>query len=360
MDLERLLHFAVEHGASDLHLQAGTPPMLRLRGQGRFLERPPLTPEATREFAAAILPAHFSGRLDETLARGIDFSYAIDGLARFRCSVYSHLGTVSIAIRILRNRIPSLDELNLPPVVREIALSRRGLTLVTGTTGSGKSTTLAAMVGLINETYRSKIITIEDPVEYVHTSRNSLISHVELGPDTTSFAQALRQVFRQNPDIILVGELRDVDTLRAALQAADTGHQVLSTVHSATAPVTIERIIAMFPPAEHELLLLQLVNSLQAIISQRLLLGRDGTQRPTVEILRGSPVATKLILERRLHELHDYMATGVSGMQTFDQHLLGLFQSHLIAEPEAMRWASNPEALAMAMRGIGASLATAR
>jgi twitching motility protein PilT len=360
MDLDSLLRTAVDYGASDLHLQADSPPMLRIRGQGRFLDVPPLTAETTRHFAASLLPAHLGRSLDETLTRGIDFSHAIEGLTRFRCSVYSHLGTVSLAIRVLRTTIPSLEELHVPPIVREIALSRRGLTLVTGTTGSGKSTTLAAMVDLINVNYGAKIITIEDPVEYMHVSKQSLISHVELGPDTVSFSQALRQVFRQNPDVILVGELRDADTLRFALQAADTGHQVLSTVHSATAPITVERIIAMFPPAEHELLLLQLANSLEAIIAQRLLMTLDGTQRPAVEILRGTPVSRKLILEKRLHELGEYIATGDSDMQTFDQHLLGLRQAGVLAEAEALRWATNPPALAMALRGIGGSTGVPR
>jgi twitching motility protein PilT len=352
MDLDRLLNFAVEQGASDVHLQAGSTPMLRICGQARFLDGPILSPEATHRFAASILPEFLSGSLEKNLKEGIDFSHAIEGLARFRCNIYTHLRSVALAIRILRIRIPSLEELNLPPVVADIALSRRGLTLVTGTTGSGKSTTLAAMVNLINQTCRAKIITIEDPVEYVHASNKSLISHVELGGDTSSFSQALRQAFRQNPDVILVGELRDADTLRAALQAADTGHQVFSTVHSATAPITVERIIAMFPPAEHELLLLQLANSLEAIVSQRLIAAKDGAQRPAVELLRGSPVAMKLITEKRLPELTEYIATGESGMQTFDQHLLQLFHQRVISESEALRGASNAEALGMAMRGI--------
>jgi twitching motility protein PilT len=327
--------------------------MLRIQGQAHFLEQPSLTPEATRHFASALLPDALLGRLDEDLARGFDFAHDLDGLARFRCNLYSHRGTVSLAIRVLRTQIPSLEELHLPPVVRDIALARRGLTLVTGTTGSGKSTTLAAMVDEINANQRAKIITIEDPVEYIHLSKKSLISHLELGFDTPSFAQALRQVFRQNPDIILIGELRDADTLRFALLAADTGHQVFSTVHSATAPLTVERIIAMFPPAEHELLLLQLANSLEAIIAQRLLMTLDGTRRPAVEVLRGSPVTIKLILEKRVHDLAEYIATGESGMQTFDQHLLRLYQNQSVADEEALRWATNPGALGMAIRGIG-------
>ena len=226
------------------------------------------------------------------------------------------------------------------------------MTLLTGTTGSGKSTTLATMIDLINSTLRNKIITIEDPVEYVHTNKKSMIAQLEVGGDTPSFAQAMRQALRQDPDVILVGELRDMETLRMALQAADTGHQVFSTIHSSTAAQTVERIIAMFPPAEHKLLLSQLAGSIEAIISQRLVPTRDGKRRPAVEILRGSAVMQKLILENRLVELSDYITTGESGMQTFDQHLIKLYRENVISGTEALRQATNPGQLSMALRGI--------
>src|SRR5437588_1652118 len=299
MSIEKLWRFAVERGASDIHVQAGAPPMLRISGQARFLETTPLTGEQTAEYAAAILPRRFSGRLEEAMVRGIDFSHFIEGLSRFRVSVYSQSGTAAMVIRVIKVAIPTLDSLNLPPVVKDIAVSQRGLTLVTGTTGSGKSTTLAAMIDLINSTLRGKIITIEDPVEYIHTNQRCLVSQLELGNDTPSFDQALRQALRQDPDVILVGELRDVETLRIALRAADTGHQVFSTVHSTTAPQTIERIIAMFPPAEHRLLLSQLAGSLEAIISQRLVICRDGPRRPVTEVLRGSAGGGQFILDGR-------------------------------------------------------------
>ena len=287
MSIDKLLRFAVEHGASDIHVQAGAPPMLRIGGQARFLESTPLTGQQTAEYASAILPKRFTGRLEEAMVGGIDFSHFIEGLSRFRVSVYSQSGTAAMVIRVIKVAIPSLDSLSLPAVVKDIAVSQRGLTLVTGTTGSGKSTTLAAMIDLINSTVRSKILTIEDPIEYYHPNKKSLISQLELGADTPSFDQALRQALRQDPDVILVGELRDVDTLRIALRAADTGHQVFSTIHSATAPQTIERIVAMFPPGEHALLLAQLAHSVEAILSQRLLPTKDGKRRPAVEILRG-------------------------------------------------------------------------
>jgi twitching motility protein PilT len=357
MDVRKLLQFAVENGASDLHLQAGATPMFRIAGQPRLTEGKPLTSEETAEAVATLAPETSRGSLQEAVARGLDFSYAIDGLARFRCSAYSHLGTPAIVIRVVKTTVPTIEELHLPEVIRDIALSERGLTLLTGTTGSGKSTTLAAMIDMINSTLRNKIITVEDPVEFVHTNKKSVIAQLEVGSDTPSFDQALRQALRQDPDVILVGELRDVETLRIALRAADTGHQVFSTVHSSTAAQTIERIIAMFPPSEHKLLLSQLAGAVEAIISQRLVPTKDGKRRPALEILRGSGVTQKFILENRLSELNDYIATGESGMQTFDQHLLRMYKENLISGTEALRQATNPGALSMGLRGIGTTRA---
>lgn len=353
MDFQALLKFAVEHDASDVHIQAGLPPHVRMGGILKVINAPPLTDEQVRAFIASIAPARFREGLDERLVAGMDFSY--QGLTRFRCSAYRQLGHAGIAMRIIKSRIPSIPELHLPGIVGTIANAQRGLTLVTGTTGSGKSTTLAAMIDLINTQRSCKIITIEDPVEYLHQPKHSVISQLELGSDTPSFEQALRQSLRQDPDVVLVGELRDTDTLRIALRAADTGHQVFSTVHSASAPQTIERIIAMFPPAEHKLLLTQLAGNLEAIISQRLLICRDGSRRPATEILRGGPVPTKYILEGRALELHDYMRTAGNGQHTFDQDLLTMFRQELISHHEAMLHATNPESLQMALRGITSS-----
>jgi twitching motility protein PilT len=319
---------------------------------------PVLTGKQTRAFAESIVPERFKDDFLGSVVKGIDFSHFIEGLARFRFSVYSQGGTAAMVIRVIRTKILSIEELFLPQVISDIALSQRGLTLVTGTTGSGKSTTLAAMIDLINTTLRAKIITIEDPVEYHHQNKKSMISHLELGADTPSYDQALRQALRQDPDVILVGELRDVETLRTALRAADTGHQVFSTVHSATAPQTIERIVAMFPPAEHKMLLSQLANSVEAIISQRLLTTRDGKRRPAVEILRGNAVSQKFMLENRLSELNDYIMTGESGMQGFDQHLLALYRKNVISGTDALRYASNPGSLSMMMNGIMQSTAS--
>ena len=355
MDFMALLRFSVDHNASDIHVQAGLPPHVRMGGILKAINQPPLTDEEVRAFIASLVPERFRQNLDERLVAGLDFSYSLPGLSRFRCSAYRQLGHAGVAMRIIKGRIPSIPELHLPGIVGNIANAQRGLTLVTGTTGSGKSTTLAAMIDLINQQRSCKIITIEDPVEYLHTAKHAVISQLEIGSDTPSFEQALRQSLRQDPDVVLVGELRDTDTLRIALRAADTGHQVFSTVHSASAPQTIERIIAMFPPAEHKLLLTQLAGNLEAIISQRLVICRDGSRRPATEILRGGPVPTKYILEGRALELHDYMRTAGNGQHTFDQDLLTMFRQELISHHEAMLHATNPESLNMALRGISSS-----
>jgi twitching motility protein PilT len=359
MDWLNLLRFAVKNNASDIHVQAGLKPLFRIGGIIRAADVPVLTDEQVRAFIASIAPKRMQTNIDERIVAGLDFSYAAPGVSRFRCSAYQHLNQAGLAMRVIRDRIPSVEELHLPPIIKEIAVSHRGLTLVTGTTGSGKSTTLAAMIDLINAHHPKKIITIEDPIEYMHTPKASLVAQLEVGTDTPSFEQALRQSLRQDPDVVLVGELRDMDTLRIALRAADTGHQVFSTVHSASAPQTIERIIAMFPPSEHKLLLTQLAGNLEAIISQRLVICRDGSRRPAVEILRGGPVPTKYILEGRALELGDYIKNAGNGQQNFDQDLLTLHRQELISTAEALRNATNREALTMALRGIKSSKAVA-
>jgi len=352
MKFDELIRFAVKNEASDIHLQAQSPPMLRIAGKIRTVESPSLVAEELLEFIAGLIPRTDSQTLESSLGTGLDFSYAIPGLCRFRCSAYRQMGSAGMVMRVIREKIPPVDSLNLPKVISDIALSQRGLTLVTGTTGSGKSTTLAAMIDLINSTHHTKLLTIEDPIEYTHIPKNALITQIEVGTDTPSFGQALRQALRQDPDVILIGELRDIESLRIALHAADTGHQVFSTVHSANAPQTIERIIAMFPPAEHKILLTQLAGSIEAIISQRLLRTIDGKRRPAVEILRGSSVTEKCILEGNLIELKKYLETGEAGMQSFDQHILRLYQEGAVSGTEALRWASNPDALARGLRGI--------
>jgi twitching motility protein PilT len=352
MNFDQLVRFAVEQGASDVHLQTGASPLLRINGLIRTVESPPVTAQELRQFVLAIKPGLTAETLGEAMASGLDFSYAIPGIARFRCNVYSQLGNPALVMRVVKLKIRTLEELQLPPVLRDITMSLRGLTLLTGTTGSGKSTTLAAMIDLINNSFRCKIITIEDPVEYVHTNQKAMISQVEVGLDTPSFEHGLRQALRQDPDVILVGELRDSETMRMALRAADTGHQVFATVHSSNAAQTIERILAMVPPAERAISTSQLASSLEAVISQRLAVTRDGNRRPAMEVLRGGPVTSKYITENRLGDLSDYISSREGGMQRFDQHLLELYHQKIISGTEAMRLATNPEAVALGMRGI--------
>src|SRR5688500_6314453 len=358
MDWLNLLRFAAKNNASDIHIQAGLKPIFRIGGIIRAADVPPLSDAEVRAFIASIAPKRFRENIGDRIIVGLGSSYAAPGGSRFRCSAYQRLPPAGMAMRIIRDRIPSIEDLHLPQIIKDIAVSHRGLTLVTGTTGSGKSTTLAAMIDLINAHHPKKIITIEDPIEYMHVPKMSLLAQLEVGTDTPSFEQALRQSLRQDPDVVLVGELRDMETLRIALRAADTGHQVFSTVHSASAPQTIERIIAMFPPSEHKLLLTQLAGNLEAIISQRLVICRDGTRRPATEILRGGPVPTKFILEGRALELHDYIRSAGGGQHTFDQELLALHRQELITVGEALRHATNPEALTMALRGISSSKTT--
>jgi twitching motility protein PilT len=352
IDFKTLFRKAVESGASDIHLHGGRTPVVRVNGSLVRIGDGPLMPGELHAQITQMLPDHLKGQLSVEAARGLDFSYTDPAAGRFRCSAYYAIGQPGVTMRSIRGTIPTIESLNLPTAVMDIALSQRGLTLVTGTTGSGKSTTLAAMIDLINNNYDVKIITVEDPIEYLYKDNKALISQFEVGTDSVSFDQALRQSLRQDPDVILVGELRDVETLRMALRAADTGHQVFATVHAARAAQTVERIIAMFPAAEHKVLLGQLAHSLEAIISQRLVVTREGPRRPAIEILRGGPVTEKYILENKLTQLSEYIEGGESGMQSFDQHLLQMYSDRLIAGREALKHANRPEALATAMRGI--------
>ncbi len=352
MDLPALLRFAVDNGASDVHVQAGAQPMVRVNGQMRLLDLPVIRDEQAQGVIVDLLGPQRDEDLRDRLAHGIDFSHQAAGIGRFRCTAYSQLGRPGLVLRVIAGSPPTLESLNLPAVVEDIALEDRGMVLITGTTGSGKSTTLASMIDLINRVRNLKIITIEDPVEFVFENHKSLVSQLEVGQDTPSFQQGLRQALRQDPDVIVIGELRDIDTLRIALQAADTGHRVFATVHSSTAAQTIERIIAMFPPNEHRLMLSQLSNSVEAVISQRLVTTREGHRLPAVEILRGTPVAEKFILENRIVDLADYIARGEAGMQSFDQHLLDLYNQKKITGTQALRWSTNAESMSLAMRGI--------
>ncbi len=351
MQLTELLEAMIERGAGDLHLQSGSAPMFRVGGRLEGIEGVTLSDDQIRELMRQMADEDAQVHLEEQ--RSADFSFEMPNRARFRVNTFYERGRLSMALRLIPIEVPPYEELNLPYTIQEIAQSPRGLILVTGTTGSGKSTTLAAMVDYINTHRADRIITIEDPIEFLHSSKKSLVAQRELGSDTPTFLAALRVALRQDPDVILVGELRDAETMRTALQAADTGHVVYSTIHTTNAAQTVQRMIALFPPSERELLLIQLAGNLEAVISQRLARTANGKDRiPVVEIMRNTPVVRKLLREGDSQSLPKAIANQDSGMQLFDQHLAKLWQAEIISGTEALRLASNPEALNMIMRGL--------
>ncbi|MHC5003755.1 MAG: type IV pilus twitching motility protein PilT [Planctomycetota bacterium] len=351
MELTRYLEAMIDLGASDLHLQANEPAQVRVGGVLKPLEGGPLSDDRIRDYMTQIAPEDAQIKLEEE--RSSDFSFEMAGRARFRVNAFYERGRLSMALRLIPVEVPPFEDLNLPSAVEEIALSDRGLVLVTGTTGSGKSTTLAAMVGYINKTRQNRILTIEDPIEFVHASSKSLVAQRELGTDTPTFLAALRVALRQDPDVILVGELRDAETMRTALQAADTGHTVFSTIHTTNAAQTVQRMIALFPPAERDLLILQLAGNLEAVICQRLARCRNGKDRiPVVEIMRSTPVIRKILREGEPSGLPKAIASQEQGMQLFDQHLAKLWKAEIISGTEALRLATNPEAVSMIMKGL--------
>ncbi|MGB7161080.1 MAG: PilT/PilU family type 4a pilus ATPase [Tepidisphaeraceae bacterium] len=356
MQTAQLLAQMAELGASDLHLQVGSPPMFRVQGELRQVDvdGTPLTASVVRDLISQITTDPQRERLESQ--RGVDFAHVVPNVARFRVSAYYERGQLAAAFRLVPARVPTLDELNLPWVLREIALVERGLVLVTGTTGSGKSSTLAAMIDHVNRSKKKRVITIEDPIEYVHASNQSLVAQREVGADAEGFLLSLRQALRQDPDLILLGELRDKETAITALQAADTGHAVFSTLHTTNASQTVQRLITMFPNDMRQLLLEDLAANLEAVISQRLARTVDGKARvPVLEVLRGTPMIKKLIADDRLHELSQVIAGKEQGMQLFDQHLVELYKADFITGTEAMRLANNPEAVLMAKRGISSA-----
>jgi twitching motility protein PilT len=351
MDLVRLLEALFKLGGSDLHLQAGAAPMVRVGGDLKALDVPPLEDNLIRQYMQQMSPRAAQITLEEK--RTADFAFVLTGVARFRVNAFYERQHLALAFRRVPLTIPAFETLNLPKVIEEIAMSPRGLVLVTGTTGSGKSTTLAAMLDIVNTRRHDRIITIEDPIEFVHTNKKSLVAQRELGADTPTFLESLRVALRQDPDLILVGELRDAETMRTALQAADTGHTVYSTMHTTNAPQTVQRMIALFPPDERDLLRMQLAANLEAVISQRLAKTRNGKDRvPVIEVMRNTPIVRKIIGEQDTGLLTQAIGNQDAGMQLFDQHLAKLYNEEKISGTEALRLATNPEALSMMMRGI--------
>jgi twitching motility protein PilT len=352
MEMQRLLKATVQFNASDLHLQVGSPPTVRVDGTMVAINAPPLTAEGLHGLVHELVDEAQSRRLESE--RSCDFSHEIHDVARFRVNVFHEKGNLCLVARCIPLRIKSVAELGLPAVLEDIAEEQRGLVLVTGTTGSGKSTTLAAMIDHLNRTRRLRIVTIEDPIEFVHASQKSLVAQREIGRDTPSFAESLRRALRQDPDVILVGELRDAETMRIALQAADTGHLVFSTIHTTNASFTMQRIVAMFPPDERELLQTELATNLAAVVSQRLAAHKQKEKGriPVLEIMRNSAVVRKAILEGRIASLPQAIANRETGMQLFDQHLAELYKTGQISGTEALRLSTNPDAVALAMRGV--------
>lgn len=347
----KILSTAVEAGASDVHIKVDSPVVFRINRQLIAIECPNPNEEWVNKIVKKIVPPHAAPRLEED--REIDFSYYLPGVGRFRTNIFQQRGTFAIAMRYVKTKVPSFETLGLPETIKKIAEAPRGIVLVAGTTGCGKSTTLAAMIEHINENFKKHIITLEDPIEYVFEDNQSVIEQREIGLDTASFATGLKHMLRQDPDVIMVGEMRDATSFAAAISAAETGHLVLSTLHTTNAAQSIGRILDFFTTEEREQVRRQLANTLHAVICQRMVNTVDGKMTPAVEILLNTPIVKKLLEENRLEKISVAIETGTDeGMQTFNQHLLQLVKSGRVTEEEALTKASNPEALKMNFRGI--------
>ena len=355
MNINDLLKIAVERKASDLHLKVGTHPVIRVDGDLIPLpELKRMMQEDTIAMAFSIMNARQKQRFKEEFE--IDIAYSVPGLGRFRCNVFQQRGTVGLVLRVIPARILTLRELMLPPVLERISEERRGLVLCTGTTGSGKSTTLASMVDFINSSRTEHVVTIEDPIEFLHRDKRSLVNQREIDVDTRTFSGALRSALRQDPDVILVGEMRDYETIETALLAAETGHLVFSTLHTLDATETINRIISIFPPHHQKQIRIQLGQVLKAVISMRLVPRADGIGRvPAVEVMIITPYIRECIENKEKTKfIREQIALGTSqyGMQTFDQSLFSLYKSGLITLDEALRRASNPDEFKLKVQGV--------
>lgn len=357
MDIKAILQAMIEHKASDLHLKVGVKPVLRVNGRLMPIDFAAPSPKDMIAVAQQILTPGQREVFEST--REIDFAFGVPGLARFRANFYVQRGSIAMVFRHVPVEIQDFESLRLPPVVKDLAACKRGLILVTGTVGSGKSTTLASLVDVINSTLPSNVITIEDPIEFLHRDKQSIINQREVGTDTGSFAEALRHILRQDPDVILIGEIRDADSMKVALTAADTGHLVLSTLHTIDATQTISRIISFFPPHQHQEIRYLLASTLQAIISQRLIPDITGTRRyPAVEVMINTSTIREYIIDpEKTVLIRQAIQEGFVQyqMQTFDQALMHLYKERLVSLEEALRASSNPHEFALRVKGIQAS-----
>ena len=357
VELNDLLKKAFKVGASDVHLRVKAPPIFRIAGKLVKTDLPPLEVTDIIEYVKQILPLEKRKQLP--YIKDIDLAYSLPGVCRFRVNIFRQRGTFAVVMRAIPVKVPKIDELNLPPILKKIALYQRGLVLVTGTTGSGKSTTLAAMLEELNEKESRTVITIEDPIEYLHKDKKCLFYQREIGDDASSFFTALRAALREDPDVILVGEMRDVETVRTALDAAETGHMVFSTLHTLDAKETINRVISFFPLHEQQAIRFQLASVLKATISQRLLPAADGKGRvPAVEVMIVSEAIKERIMNPELtDEIPAFIEKGkeVYGSQTFDQSLYDLWRKGLITREDALKYATRPDDLRLKMEGIVSS-----
>jgi twitching motility protein PilT len=348
--IDELLRMMIDRGASDLHITVGSPPGLRMRGEIMPVENVrPLMPRDTAAMLLAILSEEQRKRFEQDLE--LDFAYSLPGVSRFRANILQQRNSMGAVFRMIPLTIPTLEDLQLPKVCRYLAERPRGLVLVTGPTGSGKSTTLAAMVDHINATRKLHIITLEDPIEFMHKNKLAYVNQREVGEDTHSFAAALKRVLRQDPDVILVGEMRDLETISAAITAAETGHLVFATLHTTGGPATVDRIIDVFPPHQQQQVRMQLSNTLEGVLSQVLLRSSDGKGRVmAMEIMLGVPAISNLIREGKTHQMATIIQGGASlGMQTLDQHLKSLLTGGKVTWDEAVGKAQNPRDLAQMM-----------
>jgi len=355
LNIDDLLRMACERKASDLHLKVGNYPYVRVNGElVPLIETKRLTAEDTLGIALGMMTNKQKQKFKENAE--LDMAYGVAGLGRFRCNFFQQRGSIGVVLRVIPTHIYTIEELNLPKVLEKICRERRGLVLVTGTTGSGKSTTLAAIIDYINSNRTEHIVTIEDPIEFLHRDKKAFVNQREVEVDTKSFGDALRSALRQDPDVILVGEMRDLETIQTALVAAETGHLVLSTLHTLDATETIHRIIMVFPPHQQKQIRLQLASVLRAVVSMRLIRKADGLGRvPAVEVLVSTEFIRDCIINQdKTRMLREAIAGGTSqyGMQTFDQSIYNLYMEKLITYDEALKEASNPDEFKLRIEGI--------